>query len=273
MKFIQYESFEKHSHVYTVCGIASLPDRKRFKFYHCIMQTFAMLRLHPRFKAFLEQLNARRTIATEARRWITEDWYNGRCLPTETPFVKQLLELQMPAAFGDDHHFVYLIENISCRGGIIMDVADTLESIMRQSSLFCPSCIPETAAECCSRKKLVDDKERLQWLTAVSAPAVARNAFDLGWELRMLSTVRDFEAEVAHRDATARGHAMMRVYLKSVEANILELQQEEEDVNVAAAVALQRAGLVTEVCRMIMPGKTRYMGFPLAVMPPYLKLD
>ena len=133
MKIIHYQSFDKHSHVYTACNIASLPDRKRFKFYHCIMQTFAMLRLHPRFKAFLEQLNARRTIATEARRWITEDWYNGRCLPTETPFVKQLLALQMPDAFGEDHHFVYLIENISCRGGIIMDVADTLESIMRQT--------------------------------------------------------------------------------------------------------------------------------------------
>ena len=35
---------------------------------------------------------------------------------------------------------------------------------------------------------------------------------------------------------------------------------------------LLRAGLVTEVCRMIMPGKTRYMGIPLAMMPQYLKL-
>ena len=87
----------------------------------------------------------------------------------------------------------------------------------------------------------------------------------------MLMIVRDFEAEVARRHAP--GHADMSAFLKAVEASVLTLQQEEEDVNVAAAVALQRAGLDTEVCRMIMPGKTRYMGFPLAVMPPYLKLD
>ena len=91
----------------------------------------------------------------------------------------------------------------------------------------------------------------------------------------MLMIVRDFEAEVARRNAMAwlPGYADMSAFLKAVEASVLTLQQEEEDVNVAAAVALQRAGLVTEVCRMIMPGKTRYMGFPLAVMPPYLKLD
>ena len=270
MKIIHYQSFDKHSHVYTACNIASLPDRKRFKFYHCIMQTFAMLRLHPRYKAFLGQLKVRRTIATEARRWITHASYSGRCLITETPFIKQFLELEMPEAFVADHKFVCLMENISCGGGIVSDVADTLESIMRHTVLFCPSCKSETGAECLRRMKMVDDKERLQWLTAVSAPAMARNAFALGWELRMLSAVRDFEAEVARR--RPRRHAMMRAFLKSVEAKILALQQEEEDANVAAAVALQRAGLDTEICRMIMPGKTRYMGFALAMMPPYLKL-
>ena len=91
----------------------------------------------------------------------------------------------------------------------------------------------------------------------------------------MLMIVRDFEAEVARRHAMAwlPGHADMSAFLKAVEASVLTLQQEEEDVNVAAAVALQRAGLDTEVCRMIMPGKTRYMGVGLAMMPPYLKLD
>ena len=64
----------------------------------------------------------------------------------------------------------------------------------------------------------------------------------------------------------------MNSFLRSIEVNILKLQQKEEDTNVAAAIALQRAGLDTELCRMIMPGKTRYMGIPLAMMPPYLKL-
>jgi hypothetical protein len=64
----------------------------------------------------------------------------------------------------------------------------------------------------------------------------------------------------------------MHSFLKSVEDNILAEQQKEEDFNVAAAVALQRAGIDSEICRMIMPGKTRYMGIPLAMMPPYLKL-
>ena len=64
----------------------------------------------------------------------------------------------------------------------------------------------------------------------------------------------------------------MNSFLRSIDVNILKLQQKEEDTNVAAAIALQRAGLDTELCRMIMPGKTRYMGIPLAMMPPYLKL-
>jgi hypothetical protein len=38
-------------------------------------------------------------------------------------------------------------------------------------------------------------------------------------------------------------------------------------------VALSRAGLDTEICRMILPGKTRYLGVPLALMPPYVKLS
>ena len=252
MKITEYKSFES----YTARGIAS-PHGGGL--HDCIMQTFAMLRLHPdpRARAFINQM--RQTIAAEARR---RD--NG----SYDPWV---FELQLPDAFRDDHRFGYLIENISCGRGIMGDVADTLKSIMRQAPLYRPRCIPEAAAACAKRIRCFDTKERLRWQTTVAAPAVARNAFDLGWELRMLMFVRDFEAEVARRHAP--GHADMSAFLKAVEASVLTLQQEEEDVNVAAAVALQRAGLDTEVCRMIMPGKTRYMGFPLAVMPPYLKLD
>jgi hypothetical protein len=252
MKITEYKSFES----YTARGIAS-PHGGRL--HDCIMQTFAMLRLHPdpRARAFINQM--RQTIAAEARR---RD--NG----SYDPWV---FELQLPDAFRDDHRFGYLIENISCGRGIMGDVADTLEIIMRHAPLYRPRCIPEAAAACAKRIRCFDTKERLRWQTTVAAPAVARNAFDLGWELRMLMIVRDFEAEVARRHAP--GHADMSAFLKAVEASVLTLQQEEEDVNVAAAVALQRAGLDAEVCRMIMPGKTRYMGFALAMMPPYLKLD
>ena len=258
MKITEYKSFERHSHVYTARGIASPPAGR---LHDCIMQTFAMLRLHPdpRARAFINQM--RQTVAAEARR---RD--NG----SYDPWV---FELQLPDAFRDDHRFGYLIENISCGRGIMGDVADTLESIMRHAPLYRPRCITEAAAACAKRIRCFDTKERLRWQTTVAAPAVARNAFDLGWELRMLMIVRDFEAEVARPGRIPPGHAAMSAFLKAVEASVLTLQQEEEDVNVAAAVALQRAGLVTEVCRMIMPGKTRYMGFPLAVMPPYLKLD
>ena len=254
MKITEYKSFERHSHVYTARGIAS-PHGGGL--HDCIMQTFAMLRLHPdpRARAFINQM--RQTIAAEARR---RD--NG----SYDPWV---FELQLPDAFRDDHRFGYLIENISCGRGIMGDVADTLESIMRHAPLYRPRCITEAAAACAKRIRCFDAKERLRWQTTVAAPAVARNAFDLGWELRMLMIVRDFEAEVARRHAMAwlPGHAAMSAFLKAVEASVLTLQQEEEDVNVAAAVALQRAGLDAEVCRMIMPGKTRYMGFALAMMP------
>jgi hypothetical protein len=252
MKITEYKSFES----YTARGIAS-PHGGGL--HDCIMQTFAMLRLHPdpRARAFINQM--RQTIAAEARSRDNED---------KGPWV---FELQLPDAFRDDHRFGYLIENISCGRGIMGDVADTLESIMRHAPLYRPRCITEAAAACAKRIRCFDTKERLRWQTTVAAPAVARNAFDLGWELRMLSIVRDFEAEVARR--IPPGHADMSAFLKAVEASVLTLQQEEEDVNVAAAVALQRAGLDTEVCRMIMPGKTRYMGIGLAMMPPCLKLD
>ena len=258
MKITEYKSFES----YTARGIAS-PHGGGL--HDCIMQTFAMLRLHPdpRARAFINQM--RQTIAAEARR---RD--NG-----SYPGPPWVFELQLPDAFRDDHRFGYLIENISCGRGIMGDVADTLESIMRHAPLYRPRCITEAAAACAKRIRCFDTKERLRWQTTVAAPAVARNAFDLGWELRMLMIVRDFEAEVARRHAMAwlPGYADMSAFLKAVEASVLTLQQEEEDVNVAAAVALQRAGLDTEVCRMIMPGKTRYMGVGLAMMPPYLKLD
>ena len=166
MKITEYKSFES----YTARGIAS-PHGGGL--HDCIMQTFAMLRLHPdpRARAFINQM--RQTIAAEARR---RD--NGSYPGPRQPWV---FELQLPDAFRDDHRFGYLIENISCGRGIMGDVADTLESIMRHAPLYRPRCITEAAAACAKRIRCFDTKERLRWQTTVAAPAVARNAFDLGW--------------------------------------------------------------------------------------------
>ena len=279
MQIVEYESFDKHTHRHTLSDVSALPDRKRFKFYHCAMQTFAMMRLHPDplVKDFLNKPIVRQRIAAEARHWINEPGYCGVCDDDAMPWFEQLFKLRMPdcqtfrnTSESHDNKFWYLLENISVGESILSDITCTLDTLMKYGKLYCPPCKAETDAQMATRMRCSTDAERLQWLTDDSAPAIARNAFDLGWELRMLSAVRDFAAEVAHRKP--RGFLMMNSFLKCVEANILKLQQKEEDINVAAAVALQRAGIDFEVCRMIMPGKTRYMGIPLAMMPPYLKL-
>ncbi len=279
MQIIEYESFASNSHCGILRDVSALHDRKRLKFYHCAMQTFAMMRLHPdpRVKDFLNKPIVRQSIVAEARRWITVPKYGGRCIDDEMPWFKQLIQLQMPecetlhnTSASHDNQFWYLLENISVGGSIMSDITETLDSIMQHKNLYCPPCNAETDAQAAKRMRCFNNAERLQWLKTVSAPAIARNAFALGWELRMLSAVRDFAVEVVRRKPS--GYTTMRSFLKQVDTNILKLQQKEEDFNVAAAVALQRAGLDTEVCRMIMPGKTRYMGNPLAMMPQYLKL-
>ena len=70
----------------------------------------------------------------------------------------------------------------------------------------------------------------------------------------MLMIVRDFEAEVARRHAP--GHADMSAFLKAVEASVLTLQQEEEDVNVAAAVALET---LKRPCRVVVHTDSEYL--------------
>jgi hypothetical protein len=283
MRIIEYDSVNKHCDRYAIGDVASLSRRKRFKFYYRIMQTFAILRMHPdpRFKAFLNDQRVRRTIVREAQRWITDPWYRGQhCVNDRMPWFKQFIELRMDDMnpFGEtwecrDNHMWYLFQNISCGDSFIEDIYYTLETIMGRDGIFCASCVIETTEQVYERMEITRGTrdQRQQWLNTVSAPAIARNAFDLGWELRMLSIVRDFNVEVVMRKP--RNYLMMHSFLKSVEKNIVDEQQKEEDFNVAAAVALSRAGLDTEICRMILPGKTRYMGIPLKLLPPYLKLS
>ncbi len=80
MQIVEYESFSKNSHYRSMRDASAMPDRKRFKFYHCIMQTFDMLRLHPdaRVKDFLDQPVVRQSIVLEARRWILRWKAEGR---------------------------------------------------------------------------------------------------------------------------------------------------------------------------------------------------
>ena len=283
MRIQEYEAFDRHSDRYTVGNLAALPHAKRYKFYYRILQTFDVLRMHPdpRFKAFLDDHRVRRTITAEATRWITEPWYRGRhCVNDRMPWFKQFMELELgdKNPFGETwereyHHLSYLLDNISCAEGIVTDIALTLETIMaRGNVLFCPSCFIETTEEVFERLKITrgPPAQKLQWLTTVSAPAIARNAFDLGWELRLLALVQDFAVEVAMRKP--RRYGMMQSFLKSVERCIVEEQQREEALNEAAAVMLARAGLAGEICGLILPCKTRYLGLPLAMLPGYLKL-
>jgi hypothetical protein len=281
---MRYESFHKHCHKFVIRDVSSLPRRTRFRFYYRIMQTFEVLRMHtdPRFRIFLDDHRVRRVIVSEAQRWITEPYYMGRLhINDRMPWYKQFITLKMGNMnpFGEtwdrtDHHLSYMLDNISCGDSIVGDIVYTLETITEQYDwLYCPSCMIETREEVAERVKITrgDRAQRQQWLDTVSAPAIARVAFDLGWDNRMLAVVRDFTVEVLMRKPS--NYDMMCLFLKSVEESVLKEQQTEEDCNIAFTVALIRGGLDAEIRRMILPGKTRYLGAPLAMMPPYINLQ
>jgi hypothetical protein len=108
------------------------------------------------------------------------------------------------------------------------------------------------------------------WLNTYPAPAIGRNAFELGWELRMIAIANDYAAEVVQRKP--RNYRMMHSFLITILRVIAEEQKREEETNEAAAIAMQRAGMDAELCRMILPGKRRFMGIPLALLPRYMRL-
>jgi hypothetical protein len=99
------------------------------------------------------------------------------------------------------------------------------------------------------------------------ASSIVRNAFVLGWEHTLLAIVRDFAEEVLMRKPIF--HLKMHSFLLRVEGEIHTAQQKEEDVNSTAVMALYRLGIDVEIIRMIIPGKVRFMGVPLALMPEY----
>jgi hypothetical protein len=83
----------------------------------------------------------------------------------------------------------------------------------------------------------------------------------------MLAIARDFAIEVVQRKP--RNYRMMHSFLITIEARIEVEQQREQDINEAAVIALSRCGIDEEICRLILPGKYRFMGIPLASMPRY----
>jgi hypothetical protein len=172
------------------------------------------------------------------------------------------------------------MDNISVGDMFVDDVATTLDRIEHlpwcythgKHVMFRASCIPQDTDSEEIRHRM-SAKTRCQWqswLNTYSAPEIARNAFDLGWELRMRAITSDYAAEVVQRKP--RNYHMMCSFLNTIDTCIEEMQQREQDVNEAAAIAMQRWGIDTEVCRMILPGKTRFMGIPLAMLPRYMAL-
>lgn len=275
----KYDSFFKHVTEFSLGNIAALSRHKHSDFCDCVMETFRVLCMHPdpRFKAFFDDSRVGAVIASEMNHWITTEYYAGRLHKNESmPWFKQFEEIEMgnlnPFA-GDstyDHRLHYLFDNISAGGLFLGDVIDTLESIRTLDTgreILRPVCIEEAQNEereyGRSFQYTCDQKEH--WLDKVSARAIAVNAFNFGWEVRMLSIVRDFIDEIS-KCRPVRCH-MMLSFLSSIKINIQREQQKEEDYNMTAAVMLFREGLNVELQRMILPVKSRIWGIPLANMP------
>jgi hypothetical protein len=83
-------------------------------------------------------------------------------------------------------------------------------------------------------------------------------------------------------------YGLMHTFLFFIETKIIQAQKEEEvsllyscfvlsselniqERNFFAALALHDIGFDTDICLIILPGKTRYTGIPLAMMPRFLK--
>ena len=63
----------------------------------------------------------------------------------------------------------------------------------------------------------------------------------------------------------------MILFLFGIVFNVLSPKHSIQERNFLAALALHDIGFDADICRMILPGKTRYVGIPLAMMPRFLK--
>jgi hypothetical protein len=227
-----YSTYKKYS--LTKVNIAALPERERLRFYNTIMQTFDMLRTVPKYKDFLNNQNVRQTIADEGHKWMTERWYRGNKMDgkyCETWFG------QFAAIKG--------VENRIVSGW------DSSENMWMRRLLGNIHCVN---ALCFGIVR-----------SPSAASNAARNAFDLGWEHTLLAFVCDLEKEVLMRKP--KNYLFIHSFLLDIEREIHAVLQNEEDVNSTAVMALYRLGLDTEIIRMIIPCKVRFMGVPLALMP------
>jgi hypothetical protein len=234
MRIHEYTAVSRH---FNSCIDVSTQKRKRYKFYHTIMQTFTALRMHPEFKRFLNHPSVRATIAAEARKWITKKYYRGRhCVNDRCAWFKQFAELGIENPIGETWEcgrtICYMLDNISCGNIFVEDVMDTLHSIRnintRQNFIMRRAvCTPDDDEhECHVRLTAKTTGQWEYWLTAYAAPCIARNAFELGWEHRMLSIVYDFAVEVVMRKP--RNYRLMHTFLVCIETKIIQAQEEEE---------------------------------------------
>jgi hypothetical protein len=239
MRITEYTSASRH---FNECiDVSTQKRRKRCKFHYTIMQTFDALRMHPnpQFRRFLDNRDVRVTIAGEARKWIKTSYYRGRmCVNDRCAWFKQFAELQIEEQnpIGEtwecEVQLIYMLDNISCGNIFVEDVMDTLHSIRniqytKKFAMLRAVCTPDNdEVERHVRQTASTREQYSYWLTTYAAPCIARNAFELGWELRMLSIVYDFAVEVVMRKP--RNYGLMHTFLFCIETKIIQAQEEEE---------------------------------------------
>ncbi len=131
--------------------------------------------------------------------------------------------------------------------------------------LVCFPCFINGNQQCIRR--FYSFQESFDWHCTLGASAIASTAFALGWDLQALRIVSDFSDEIALRERNPRKQHNMLWFLRCIERQVLARQDAEVRFWLAASVALSRWGVKSDTQPLIMPGRTRYGGVPLALMP------
>ena len=226
IQLVDYDAFDRNSDMYTI-GVAASPRLHRLRYYHTVRQTFAALRLQPAYARILTQPHVRRAIERTARRCMTD--LNYQC--------------QWHAVLGPHAAPVqYLLGNIGNPSDhFIEDVAHPLGELQALQLPGFFSCAGEFQVETMAQVE--------RYLRDSQAPAIAHNAFLLGWERRMLSICRDFDGEVVRR--APRNGAAMRGFLASIEEHLEAKLAQEEVGNEVIAIMMLRFGLEAGVRSLI----------------------
>ena len=108
----------------------------------------------------------------------------------------------------------------------------------------------------------------IEWHCTVGAAGIARTAFALGWERQVLKIAHDFSDEIALKEQDdGRKRSNMLWLLQCIKENVFFLQRAETRFWIEASTAMSRRGIEFDTQRLIMPGRIRHGGLPLALMP------